>query len=69
MDGYLYTGPTITGGSVLLTEAQLGNAMLRTIAVGQSEKIRLTFTNTASADKALYDGKLQFGAGCEVEFL
>ena len=64
MDGYLYTGPTITGGSAMFTSSMLGNAMLRTIAVGQSEKLRITFEKTASTNKALYTSVAEFNTGC-----
>jgi hypothetical protein len=69
LDGVLYSGPTITGGSALLLEAQLGSAAFRTIAVGQSEKLRLIFEKPVSTNKALYSAKLEFGTGCEVTFL
>jgi hypothetical protein len=65
MDGYLYTGPTITGGSAMFTTAMLGsNAMLRTIAVGQSEKLRFIFEKTASTNKADYTSVAEFNTGC-----
>ena len=66
MDGYLYTGPTITGGSAMFTTAMLGAAtrMLRTIAVGQSEKLRFIFEKTASTDKSLYTSVAEFNTGC-----
>jgi hypothetical protein len=64
MDGYLYNGPVITGGSVMLTEAQMGPATWRTIAVGQSEKLRVIFEKTASANKADYTSVAEFNTGC-----
>ena len=44
MNGYLYSGPTLTGGSAMFTDSMLGpNAnFTRTIAVGQSQKLRIT---------------------------
>jgi hypothetical protein len=69
VDGYLYNGPGLTGGTALLTVPNIGPAQIRTIKVGQSEKLRLIFEKPAAANAALYDGKLQFGAGCELEIL
>ena len=66
MDGYLYTGPTITGGSATFTSAMLGNASLRTIDQGQSEKLRIIFEKTASTNKALYTSVAEFNTGCFV---
>src|SRR5262249_23124015 len=68
MNGYLYTGPTITGGSAMFTDAMLGgNAQFtRTIAVGQSEKLRIAFEKTADPNKADYTGMSQFNTGCNV---
>src|SRR5262249_536506 len=68
MTGYLYLGPTITGGSAMFTDAMLGgNAQFtRTIAVGQSEKLRIAFEKTADPNKADYTGMSQFNTGCNV---
>ena len=66
MNGYLYTGPTITGGSAMFTNAMLGanSQFTRTIAVGQSQKLRITFEKTASADTSLYTSVAEFNTGC-----
>jgi hypothetical protein len=66
MNGYLYTGPTITGGTAMFTNSMLGpNAQFtRMIPVGQSEKLRITFEKTASTDKSLYTSVAEFNAGC-----
>jgi hypothetical protein len=66
MNGYLYSGPTITGGSAMFTDAMLGpNAnFTRTIAVGQSQKLRIIFEKTASTDKSLYTSVAEFNTGC-----
>ena len=65
MDGYLYTGPTITGGSAMFTNAMLGpNAdFTRTIAVGQSQKLRIIFEKPAEHEQvALHQrGRVQHG--------
>jgi hypothetical protein len=64
MDGYLYTGPLITGGSAMFTSSMLGSASMRDIAVGQSEKLRIIFEKPASANKALYTSVAEFNTGC-----
>jgi hypothetical protein len=66
MNGYLYSGPTLTGGSAMFTDSMLGpNAnFTRTIAVGQSQKLRIIFEKTASTDKSLYTSVAEFNTGC-----
>ena len=66
MNGYLYTGPTITGGSAMFTDACSARTRTsrRTIAVGQSQKLRIIFEKTASTDKALYTSVAEFNTGC-----
>jgi hypothetical protein len=64
MDGYLYTGPAITGGSAMFTTNMLGSAGMRDIAVGQSEKLRIIFEKPASTNKALYTSVAEFNSGC-----
>jgi hypothetical protein len=69
LDGYVYTGPPLTGGSATLTLAQLTpSAAARTIKVGQSEKLRLIFEKPASTNKAQYTGSVSFG-NCTVAIL
>jgi hypothetical protein len=60
LDGQLYTGPALTGGSADLSFASL-NALLRTIKVGQSEKLRLFFDKPADTNTAHYTGSVEFG--------
>jgi len=59
LDGQLYTGPALTGGSADLTLTV--NPLLRTIKVGQSEKLRLIFEKTADTNPAHYTGSVEFG--------
>jgi len=59
LDGQLYTGPALTGGSADLTFTV--NPLLRTIKVGQSEKLRLVFEKTADTNTAHYTGSAEFG--------
>ena len=59
LDGQLYTGPALTGGSADLTFTV--NPLLRTIKVGQSEKLRLIFEKTADTNTAHYTGSVEFG--------
>jgi hypothetical protein len=68
MNGYLYSGPTITGGSAMFTDAMLGpNAnFTRTVPVGQTEKLRIIFEKTANPNAALYTGMSEFSSGCNV---
>jgi hypothetical protein len=69
LDGQLYNGPLLTGGSANLSLAQLAaNPLIRTIKVGQSEKLRLIFEKPASANTALYSGSVEFGS-CSVSIL
>ena len=69
LDGYLYSGPLLTGGSVTLNLAQLpSNPLVRTIKAGQSEKLRLIFEKPASANTALYSGTVELGS-CSVSIL
>jgi hypothetical protein len=60
LDGQLYTGPPLTGGSANLTFSV--NPLLRTIKVGQSEKLRLVFEKNADQNTAHYTGSVDFGA-------
>ena len=65
MDGYLYTGPTLTGGSAMFTDSMLGpNAnFTRTIAVGQSQKLRIHLREDSQHGQvALHErGRVQHG--------
>ena len=49
-----------------MTAAQLAgvNPLLRTIKMGQSEKLRIIFEKTASTDKSLYTSVAEFNTGC-----
>jgi hypothetical protein len=60
LDGQLYTGPALTGGSADLSFASI-NPLLRTIKVGQSEKLRLFFEKPADTNSAHYTGSVEFG--------
>jgi hypothetical protein len=67
LDGQLYTGPALTGGSADLTFGGI-NPLLRTIKVGQSEKLRLVFEKAADTNTAHYSGSAEFGS-CVVQLL
>jgi hypothetical protein len=71
LNGYVYSGPDLTSGSMQLTFADLNaiNPITRTIKVGQSQKLRFVFGSRAEANKALYAATAQFGAGCVVNLL
>jgi hypothetical protein len=60
MNGYLYTGPALTGGSADLTFTT--DPLTRTIKVGQSQKLRLIFEKTADTNAAHYTGSVDFGS-------
>jgi hypothetical protein len=66
LDGYLYTGPGLTGGSADLTFTT--DPLTRTIKVGQSEKLRLIFEKTADTNTAHYTGSVEFGT-CVIPIL
>ena len=59
MNGYLYTGPPLTGGSADLTFTT--DPLTRNIPVGQSQKLRLIFEKTADTNTAHYTASAEFG--------
>jgi hypothetical protein len=59
LDGQLYSGPALTGGSADLTFTTI--PLTRTIKVGQSEKLRLIFEKNADTNTSHYGGSVEFG--------